>query len=256
MILGYLKNEYINYGVKVPVSITLAKQISSILICGKSGSGKTLSVEWYLWNMLNNHESIAFVSDYKADEALSFLEGSSSYASASEAVKMIEDFYEFFSVIRNNRIRLNTHYTIIIEEWAGLVNSSPKQLKVQLQEKLAEIMMVGRGLNIGVILCVQRADATLFSSGATRDQFQAILSFARATHDAYRMLGFSGELEENPTQNYKSGQALLLVDGQDSVKEIIVPQISNSETMLKGIRQYLDLQPNLETLIRSPDLWE
>ena len=43
MILGYRMSDYQEYSLKVPVSITLAKQTSSILIAGKSGSGKSLS---------------------------------------------------------------------------------------------------------------------------------------------------------------------------------------------------------------------
>ena len=63
------------------------------------------------------------------------------------------------------------------------------------------------------------------------------------------MLGFSGELEENPTSGYKPGQALALIDGQESVQEIIVPRISNPDVLDREIRNRLDRQPGLAALI-------
>lgn len=61
MILGYRMSDYQEYSLKVPVSITLAKQTSSILIAGKSGSGKSLSARWYLWQMLSSGESAVYI---------------------------------------------------------------------------------------------------------------------------------------------------------------------------------------------------
>lgn len=259
MLLGYLKNDYVNSKgkVKVPVKITLGKNISSILITGKSGSGKSKSTQWYLWDILHHSESLVLISDYKSSEEYSFALGCNAYADASEALKMIERYYELFTEIRKNKIRLKKHCILVIEEWGGLLSyaeiTGSKKLKTELQAKLGEIMMVSRGLNMGIILCTQRPDASIFTSSATREQFQATLAFGRSTNEMLKMVSCS-ELDENLTLDYKAGQALLLVDGQDGVQEIIVPLITNSDVMLKGIRHYLDLQPDLETLIRSPDL--
>ena len=63
------------------------------------------------------------------------------------------------------------------------------------------------------------------------------------------MLGFSGELEENPTSSYRPGQALALIDGQDGVQEIIVPRIRNPDTLNREIRRKLDRQAELAALI-------
>lgn len=116
--------------------------------------------------------------------------------------------------------------------------------------KIGEILAVGRGLNIGIILCVQRADASYFSAG-TRDQFQVVISFGRCSAEQFRMLGFHGELEENPTANYKSGQALVLVDGQEAIREITVPWILNEKELCQQIRYLLDRQPDLTALYRA-----
>jgi len=251
MILGYRMSDYQEYGLKVPVSIILAKQTSSILIAGKSGSGKSLSARWYLWQMLSSGESTVYISDYKAGEEYEPFEGLSAYASGSDAIQMIFDYYDFFTEIRSKRIRLEKHYTLFIEEYFGLLTyaeTQSKKLKTEIMSKVGELLAVSRGLNMGIILCVQRADATNFASGS-REQFQAVLSFGRCSAEQFRMLGFSGELEENPTGSYKAGQALALIDGQESVQEIIVPLIKNPDIMCRDLRFYLSHQPDL----RPPD---
>lgn len=128
-------------------------------------------------------------------------------------------------------------------------NQSKKQ-KTDIMAKIGEILAVGRGLNIGIILCVQRADASYFSAG-TRDQFQVVISFGRCSAEQFRMLGFHGEMEDNPTANYKSGQALVLVDGQEAIREITVPWIPNEKELCRQIRYLLDRQPDLTALCRA-----
>lgn len=253
MILGYKYQDYKKFDLKIPVSITLPKKTSNILVAGKSGSGKSLSGLWYIWQLLHNGESMVYISDYKAGEEYEAFEGSPSYASGADAVKMIDDFYELFTVVRSRRIKLKRHITLYIEEYFGLLTyleAQGKKMKTDIMAKVGEILAVGRGINIGIILAVQRADASLFSNGS-REQFQCELVFGRCSAEQFRMLGFSGELEDNPTSNYKSGQGLALIDGQEGVQEVIVPWIKNGDVMCSGIRSYLDRQADILSLTRS-----
>ncbi len=253
MTLGYYLADYRQSGIRIPLSITLPKKTSNILIAGKSGSGKSHSARWYLWQMLSSGESLCYISDYKGGEEYEAFEGSPSYASGEDAVKMIDDFYNFFTEVRSRRIRLQRHYTLFIEEWFGLLTyaeTQSKKLKSELMGKVGELLAVSRGLNLGVFLCVQRADSSNFSAGS-REQFQSVVSFGRCSAEQFRMLGFSGEMEENPTQNYKPGQALALIDGQDGVHEIIVPRIQNPDTICHIVRLSLDRQPGIPELTRA-----
>lgn len=253
MTLGYLLEDYREYGLKVPARVKLAKQTSNILIAGKSGSGKSLSARWYLWQLLAYGESTVYISDYKGGEEYEAFEGSLSYASGEEAIRMIQDYYAFFTEVRNQRLRLTHHYTLFIEEWMGLLTyaeTRDKRLKSSLIAQIGELLAVSRGLNLGVFLAVQRADASLFNTGS-REQFQAVLSFGRCSAEHFRMLGFSGELEDNPTTAYRPGQALALVDGQAGVQELLVPWISNSTDMCRDMRCYLDRQPDIRELTRA-----
>ena len=252
MILGYDRNDWEQFQIKNPVEIVLPKKTSNILIAGKSGSGKSLSARWYLWQLLHNQESFVYIADYKAGEELPF-EGSPSYASGEKAFDMINDFYQFFTEVRSRKLRLQQHYTLFIEEWFGLLTyaeNQSKKLKTELMAKISELLSVARGLNIGVIIALQRADASLFGSGA-REQFQCVCSFGRCSSEQFRMLGFNGELESNPTSRYGAGEALALIDGQESIKEIKVPFIRNEAVLCNQIRHHLQCQPSLPKLIRA-----
>ena len=253
MIFGYDLEDWKQFQIKNQVEIVLPKKTSNILIAGKSGSGKSLSARWYLWQLLHNRESLIYITDYKAGEEYEAFEGSPSYASGEKAFDMINDFYQFFTEVRSRKLRLQQHYTLFIEEWFGLLTyaeNQSKKLKTELMAKIGEILAVGRGLNIGIMLCVHRADASHFSAGM-REQFQVVNCMGRCSTEQFRMLGFNGELESNPTSRYGAGEALVLIDGQESIKEIKVPFIKNEEVLCDQIRHHLHHQPSLPKLIRA-----
>lgn len=76
MNLGYDLLDFSELGIKIPVQVKIGKNISSILIAGKSGSGKSLSVRWYIWQLLRERESLVYIADYKAGEEYEAFEGS------------------------------------------------------------------------------------------------------------------------------------------------------------------------------------
>ena len=135
MKLGYLRAEYLEAGVKVPLEIKLEKQTSSVLIAGKSGSGKSLSARWYIGNLLATGESAVYIADYKGGEEYESFEGSSAYASGNDAIAMIQEFYDFFVYVRENKIKLQTHYTLFVEEWFGLLTYAETQSKQSYRQR-------------------------------------------------------------------------------------------------------------------------
>lgn len=250
MIIGFRLEDYRGCGIKVPVSITRPKKTSNILIAGKSGSGKSLTARWYLWQILHTEGGCVYIADYKAGEEYEAFEGSPSYASGNAALDMVDWFYDLYMNVRGKRIRLKRNYTLFVEEWFGLVNyaeTQSKKRKAELLAKMGELLAVSRGLNLSIILAVQRADASLFNSGS-REQFQCVLSFGRCSKEQWSMLGFSSELEENPTLHYKAGQGIALIDGQEGACEFLVPLVKNPDVMCQGIRYHLDRQPSLTSL--------
>ena len=252
MFLGYLLRDYLELGVKVPLVIPIGKQYNSLMLMGKSGSGTSLSGRLYIYDMLRTKESLIYISDYKGGEEYEAFEGSHAYASGSQAIRMIQEFHRFFCLVRENKVRLKQHYTLYIEEWGGLlafVEAMDKKLKMVLQAQVAELLAVSRGLNMGVILCTQRNDSSLFTGGS-REQFQIICCYGRISVEARKMaFGGSEMTEEQKACNYKPGQGCILIDGYEKMQEIIVPHIKNQDRLCCQIRAYLDQQPELASLI-------
>ena len=84
---------------------------------------------------------------------------------------------------------------------------------------------------------------------------ECVISFGRCSAEQYRMLDFSNEREENPTGTYKPGETLVLIDGQESVQEMLVPLIKNPDTLCRRIREYLNHQPDISSLPRQEPGW-
>lgn len=253
MILGYDRKIWKEFKIKAPVRMTLGKNYAHLLLSGCSGSGKSYCALWYLWQLLYHHESNVYIADYKAGEEYSFLEGSPSYASGENAFQILEDFYQFFSEVRKNRIRLKQNYTLFVEEYFGILTYAEtvsKKKKTEILTQISELLAVGRGLGIKIIICVQRADSNNFHAGA-RDNFQCVVNLGRCSSEAFRMLGFNHELENNPTADFQVGEGLVLMDGQGSVREIKVPFITNGEILCRQLRHALDNQPDLPSLLRA-----
>lgn len=251
MKIAYDLAEWVEMGLKLPISISLPKKDAHLLIAGKSGSGKSLSCQYFMRQALKDAESQIFVADYKAGEEYAMLEGCPSYASGDTAVDMITDFYDFFQVLREKRRCPELHYTLFVEEYFGLLNfieiKHGKKERTDLMQKVGELLAVSRGYNLGVWIAVQRADASLFAAGA-RDNFQIIVALGRLSKEQKGML-FSGE--DIPGRNYPPGQGIVLIDGQGEPREIIVPEIKNSNVMRCAIRQALDAQPTLSSLAHA-----
>lgn len=89
MIIGYDREDWKKFQIKNPVEIVLPKKTNNILVSGKSGSGKSMSLLWYIWQLLYKQESLVYIVDYKGGEEFPF-EGLSSYAYGEQVFDMID----------------------------------------------------------------------------------------------------------------------------------------------------------------------
>lgn len=123
---------------------------------------------------------------------------------------------------------------LVFDEWSGFLASVPKKQQEEFKQKLASILMLGRGVGIFLLLAMQRCDTTNFLSGA-RDNFGVALGLGRLSKESARML-FSDEadlIEPKPR-----GHGYLRVDGQPTV-EIVIPKIRDMSITDKVIKNAL-----------------
>ena len=224
MKLGYYLDLYYEMGKRIAIT----KPINShchLLLTGGSGSGKSYALLYLLGNVLKEcPEIIVYFCDFKQSAEFSFLSGYPHYYSGGACYQGIMDYYKKFQDIRKSG-KVTSRYLLICDEYPALLHyymSLDKKKANDLLMRIAEILMMGRGLSFGCWIVTQRADAQLFQNGA-RDNFMVLIALGRLSKEQRTML-FSGE--ELPERVYQRGEGLILADG-DSIHEIKIPMIAN-----------------------------
>ena len=210
------------YG-NLPITENLT-QICHFLVCGGSGSGKSVFLLYVLFQLLDMPLGV-FIGDFKGS---GLFDGITPHYAEFEAItELIEAFYEQYQNIKKNQT--GEKILLIIDEYAGYITfleSNDKKKCTAIKGKIAEILMQGRALRGGGsawLWCVcQRCDSTYFEK--SRENFMLRVGFSNISSESKRMLGF---LAEDIPENYKpmTGKALLSVDGKPSLRVLQVPKV-------------------------------
>lgn len=190
--------------------------------------------------MQDNPETEIYFCDFKNSEDFSFLKGYSHYYSGDSCYNGVMAYYESFCNARING-KTEKRHLLIFDEYPAFLNylsTIDKQGKTKktgdILGVVAEILMLGRGIQYGVWIVTQRADASLFANGA-RDNFMVVLGLGRMSKEQKGMI-FAGE--ELPDKIYRQGEGCLLADGHP-LYEIAYPRIKNIVDWKKHIKEIL-----------------
>lgn len=211
------------------------------LITGSSGSGKSYALLYLLGCLLQDiPETEIYFCDFKNSEDFAFLKGYSHYYSGNSCYNGVMAYYESFCNARING-RTEKRHLLIFDEYPAFLNylsTTDKQEKTKkagdILGVIAEILMLGRGIQYGVWIVTQRADASLFANGA-RDNFMVVLGLGRMSKEQKGMI-FAGE--ELPDKIYHQGEGCLLADGHP-LYEVAYPRIKNIVDWKKHIKEIL-----------------
>lgn len=234
-----LTNWKIKIGYEIVDDIALDKYVDLSktchwLACGGSGSGKSVFM-MYVLNQLLNTDITLYIGDFKGSGDYTAL--SPKYAEFGDCVALIEEFYEQYQYIKQNKT--GEHIYLIIDEYSGMLvwlESQDKKKASEIKGKVAEILMQGRSLPGGGgawIMCIlQRGDASHFSTGS-RDNFMLSVGFSRLSKESRGMLGFHSEdipVDYEPC----TGKALLSIDGEPlSVLQVPTLQVDKLRKLLR-----------------------
>lgn len=203
-------------GVLVPLTIDF-KNTPHMILVAPSGGGKTYTLK-YILKQLAEADSLIYLCDFKAIDFYA-MSGCSNYFSHMDVGKGLDTVFD----LMQNRIKNNANCKqpcyLVFDEWAGFLSSLPKKQQDEYKQKLSGILMLGRGLNIFVILSLQRADSSNFMSGA-RDNFGVALGLGRLSSESSRML-FPDSKDLQPKGR---GKGYLRVDGKP-LAEVSIPKI-------------------------------
>jgi energy-coupling factor transporter ATP-binding protein EcfA2 len=245
--VGYLRNLYEQCGALVAATI---RSEGSLLLAGSTGSGKTTLLWLILYELIQTLEPdtlLLDICDYKYEYRA--LYGCPRYHfEVDDIIAAIDRHYE---AMYHSRGKPGNHilHCLVMDEYLSFMSyleamaKSDKKYKEAYQRvsmEITSILAMGRSLGYTLICIVQQANAKSFSSTADRENFINKIAMGTQTSISAGMIFDSADTDG---LDYKKpmpvGCGFLSVQGE-GIKEIIVPRITNPETMKQRIRVFLD----------------
>ena len=210
----------LSQGVKVPVTVDFSS-VPHMLIVAPSGSGKTYLLTYILVQIAKKSVKL-ILADFKGIDFIEFNDCRNYYKhnSVGEAVDCVFD--ELQNRMANASV--NSEYEPIylcIDEWSGFLSSlAVKKEQDNYKQKLANILMLGRGANIFIIMSLQRADSTYITG---RDNFGNVVGLGTLSKESIAMVFNDNKEMIEPKSR---GKGYLQTDGKP-LREIVVPMLRN-----------------------------
>lgn len=250
MIWGY----QVGAGGKPPTPIKLEiADYCHALITGASGSGKSYALIYLEGSLLqSNPNTDIYFCDFKNSTDFAFMKRYSHYYAGDDCYDGVMDYYESFCKSRRSGRNLRRRH-LIFDEYPAFINYLSTKDKVEKTKKandilsvIAEVLMLGRGIQYGVWIVTQRADASLFANGA-RDNFMVVVGLGRMSKEQKGMI-FTGE--EIPEKVFQRGEGMLLADGHE-IKEVKYPKINGmydwKNHIMAILQKYETIDPGQDT---------
>lgn len=229
MILGYDYKMWHEYKLKLPITLDISVY-KHLIISGATNSGKSYALKYMMYG-LSKEKCDIWYCDFKNE--VSFITDKIHCFTGTDTIYALEKFYALYLDVKNKKTIINKTQILIMDEYPAFLlylESKDKKLAGEIKLKVAEILMMGRSLNIGIWIAVQRPDASFFNSGA-REQFMTSITLGRISPEVKKML-YAGETF--PDRIYQVGEGVVLMDGMP-LREVKIPKISNIPLMEKII---------------------
>lgn len=212
---------------KVPLVVELLAK-PMWLICGESGSGKSVLTQYLINSLLEYSELELYVADFKASGDYDGL--SEHYATFGDCIELVDEFYQRFQKIKQERT--GEKILLLFDEYASAViwaNGQNKELGKRLQNQISEILMQGRSLPNGgaawLWTILQRPDAEFYAHGSRLNYFVTII-MKDVSKSLRQMLDISED--EIPAEHRADvGHGIILQSGKPPTA-FIVPQLDLS----------------------------
>lgn len=216
-------------GLRISQRIDFSK-VPHLLIVAPSGSGKTYLLTYILAQLAKKPIRL-LLADFKGVDFIEFEDCPNYYKHTAVADALKLTFDELQQRMANPKGDYQPLY-LCVDEWAGFLAFYPKKEQEDFKQKMASILMLGRGVQVFVIMALQRADAAYITG---RDNFGNCIGLGHLSKESVRML-FVDEAEQ--IQPKPRGKGYLRIDGKP-MTEIVVPRIRNIVHSKSIIRQAL-----------------
>ncbi|MFA9466393.1 MAG: hypothetical protein ACERKN_19190 [Velocimicrobium sp.] len=226
-----IKNRYCYYSWDI-------SKIPHLALAGSTGLGKTYLETLIIGRICKQmSDSEVTICDFKGDEAFLPLKNTSN---KTKRIYFFEDCEEGFINFHNSflerqkRTDLSRNIKLLVfDEWSGFLHFLEKKKAEEYKKKMFNLLMLGRSLNIHILLSFQRLDSEFFTSGS-RDQLGLTIILGNPSKEVKKML--FNNCEEHLFENKSRGEGYLIINGME-IRDIIVPEYSNHDKVLEYINK-------------------
>ena len=239
--LGYDMDAWYGYGVKTPVTADISPiKNNHILCCGISESGKSYAEQSYLAKMILAQPSGEYwFADYKGDDTFDYLRGCPRYRSFKTTLEALDAVYNRLYARMSGEDKSRNPVTLIWDEYMAnilaLINED-KKLATATMNKVSEILLMGRSMNVRFICSVQRPDALAFPVGS-RLNYGIVVVLGAYIRSVYDMV-MPDHIEHIEGRVFERGEGAVLLQGT-RLYFVKVPVVRNYERMQNLIKQAL-----------------
>lgn len=205
----------LSHGILIPQRVDFSR-VPHLLIVAPSGSGKTYLLT-YILKQLAEKPICLLLADFKGVDFIEF-DGCKNYykhKDVAEALNLV------FDEMQNRMASPQPSYQPIyfcLDEWAGFLSLYPKKEQEDFKQKMSAILMLGRGVQVFVIMALQRADAAYITG---RDNFGNCIGLGHLSKESILMLFPE---DKDKVKSKTRGKGYLRIDGKP-LTEIAVPRI-------------------------------
>lgn len=234
MRLGYDLEEWYQYGVKLPINIDLERTCHHLYV-GKSGSGKSVSLKYGLYQAVCSYNVNIWLVDFKSSEDFVFYKDTAFYYDSETFIEGINKFYNMFLTLKQQKKRSEVRQILVLDEYASMIlylTSKDKKEAERIKSIISEMLMQSRYYRLSIYICLQRADALYFPQGS-RLNFMCIVHLGKMDSEQKAML-FPGY--ELPDTIYKPGEGIVYIDGRD-IQQIKFPWVEDIRKLEARIKE-------------------
>lgn len=219
----------LSHGLIIPQKADFSK-VPHLLIVAPSGSGKTYLLT-YILNQLAQKPVRLLLADFKGVDFIEFdgCRGYYKHTAVADALNLV--FNEMQQRMEHPRPEYQPLY-FCVDEWSGFLSLYSKKEQEDFKQKMASILMLGRGVQVFVIMALQRADAAYITG---RDNFGNCIGLGRLSRESIQML-FPDDADQ--IQPKPRGKGYLRIDGKP-LTEIVVPRLRNIASKKAKIAEML-----------------
>lgn len=202
-----------------------------MLVAGATGSGKSRFLYGLIMKMreVTSDENL-YILDAKFEEleevAKDKMKLPNVSSSTNDIVNMVQQVLEIMNHRHSEKLKKEEPIFTVIDEYIALRLKLNKVTFTELENNLKEVVLLGRSVNVHIILGMQRVDAKSIDLNI-RDSMAIRIGFGTLSSENFKML-FAISKSECQIEDKDIGEGYIKMDGQE-IRSFTAPRVWLSE---------------------------